>query len=522
VTTAARGALAAAVAALAYAGTVRNGFVRDDFAAVADNPVVRGAVPIRETFRRNAYGGLGADRLALYRPVPMLLFRTEWAAGHGSPALFHAVNAALHAGVCAAAVWALSSLAGGAVFAAALLFAVLAAPAEAVEAIVGRWDLLVALGALLGLGLHLRGRTAAAAAVAFLAMLCKESGAFVPAAWLAAEVLLRPPARPELLRRARPYFAYAAAVAAGIAMRALAFSPLTRPWMSPLNNPLVLVQGPARWLGAARNVFRYAASVIDPGYRLYACGVPDCGAASAGDWRAWLGLLIMAAIVAAPFFLRRRDPLAAAGLAWCAIFFLPVSSFFVAGPGYAERLLYLPFLGLSLAAAAGAKALGTAARRPALGWGLLAAFGVANLIAVQQRHLDWRSFAELSVADADRLPGNGLLESIAAVHDFERHDATGALARAERALRPEPGNVLALQVKGLALDRLGRPAEAEQALLLAFEESGRAPPLTEDYVRFLLRHRRPAEARAALEKARAARPGENVLPQLDAEIERRR
>jgi hypothetical protein len=41
-------------------------------------------------------------------------------------------------------------------------------------------------------------------------------------------------------------------------------------------------------------------------------------------------------------------------------------------------------------------------------------------------------------------------------------------------------------------------------------------------VRFLLRHRRPAEARAALEKARAARPGENVLPQLDAEIERRR
>jgi tetratricopeptide (TPR) repeat protein len=353
-------------------------------------------------------------------------------------------------------------------------------------------------------------------------MLCKESGAFVPAAWLAAEVLLRPPPRPELLRRARPYFAYAAAVAAGIAMRALAFSPLTRPWMSPLNNPLVLVQGPARWLGAARNVFRYAASVIDPGYRLYACGVPDCGATSAGDWRAWLGLLIMAAIVAAPFFLRRRNPLAAAGLAWGAIFFLPVSSFFVAGPGYAERLLYLPFLGLSLAAAAGAKALGTAARRPALGWGLLAAFGVANLIAVQQRHLDWRSFAELSVADADRLPGNALLESIAAVHDFERHDATGALARAERALRLEPGNVLALQVKGLALDRLGRPAEAEQALLLAFEESGRAPPLTEDYVRFLLRHRRPAEARAALEKARAARPGENVLPQLDAEIERRR
>src|SRR5207244_11539176 len=127
--------------------------------------------------------------------------------------------------------------------------------------------------------------------------------------------------------------------------------PLTPPWMSPLNNPLVLVHGPARWLGAARIVFRYAASVFDPAQRLYACGLPECGAAGAGDWRAWLGLSIMAALVDAPFLLRRRAPLAAAGFAWCTVFFLPVSSLLVAGPGYAERLAYLPFLGLSLAAA---------------------------------------------------------------------------------------------------------------------------------------------------------------------------
>src|SRR5207244_637478 len=142
--------------------------------------------------------------------------------------------------------------------------------------------------------------------------------------------------------------------------------------------------------------------------------------------------------------------------AWCAVFFLPVSSFIVAGPGYAERLLYLPFLGLSLAAATGAVALGAVTGRPALGWALLAAFGLANLIALQERHREWRSFASLATADADRLPGNSLLESIAALSDFKRHDAAGALRRAERAVRSDPENSLALQVAGLALDRLGQ------------------------------------------------------------------
>ena len=521
--TATRAALAATAAALAYAGTVRNGFVRDDAPAIVENPVVQGRVPAWTAFRRNAWGGPGPGSVALYRPLPMLLFRAEWVLGHGSPAFFHAINAGLHAAVCAAIIWSLAEAAGLAVFAGALLFAVLAPASEAVEMIVGCWDLLAALGAVIGLGLQLRGRTLAAAATVFLAALCKESGAFAPAAWLAVELILRPPAgRPEFLRRAGRYLVYGAALAAAVAMRALAFNVLTPPMISAVNNPLVMAHGPARWLGAARIVFRYAAGILDPVQRLYACGTPDCGPAGAGDVRAWLGLLIVAALIASPLLLRRRNPLGAAGLAWCAVFFVPVSNFLVAGPGYAERVLYLPLIGLTLAGAAGAEALGVAARRRTLGWALAAAFGLANLIAVQLRHFDWRSTAELAVADADRLPGNALLESIAAFQEFTRHDATRAFERAERALRAEPGNVLALDVKGLALDRMGRPEEAEAALLRGLEESGSAEDLTQDYVRFLLRHRRPAEARAVLERARAAHPGVRLLPQLGAEIEKAR
>jgi len=179
----------------------------------------------------------------------------------------------------------------------------------------------------------------------------------------------------------------------------------------------------------------------------------------------------------------------------------------------------LPFLGLSLAAATGAVALGTAVGRPALGWALLAAFGLANLLALQERHLEWRSFASLATADADRLPGNSLLESIAALSDFKRHDAAGALQRAERAVRSDPGNSLALQVAGLALDRLGQPVEAEQALARAFEASGQSQFVTEDYVRFLIRHKRPADARAVLRRARAAPPNVRLCAQFDAMIE---
>jgi tetratricopeptide (TPR) repeat protein len=201
--------------------------------------------------------------------------------------------------------------------------------------------------------------------------------------------------------------------------------------------------------------------------------------------------------------------------------FLPISNLVVlSSAGYAERLLYLPFVGLALAAGAGAEALGAAARRPTLGRGVLAAVGLANSIALQQRHGDWRSAATLFSADADRLPGNSLLESNAALQAFLQHDAALALQRAYRALQADPTNVLALDVAGVALDRLGRPAEAEQAFKRGFEQSNRAEDVTQDYVRFLLRHRRAAEARAVLDGARARHPGVPVNPNLDREIDR--
>jgi hypothetical protein len=201
--------------------------------------------------------------------------------------------------------------------------------------------------------------------------------------------------------------------------------------------------------------------------------------------------------------------------------FLPISSLVVlSSAGYAERLLYLPFIGLMLAAGVAIESIGAAARRPVLGQGLLVALGLANLIALQQRHWEWRSMTTLSVADADRLPGNALLESNAAFQAFLQHDAALAFERADRALRSDPGNVLALDVAGLALDRLDRPVEAEQTLRRGFEESGQAPDVTQDYVRFLLRHHRSADARAVLKSARAKHPGVPLLPHLDAEIDR--
>src|SRR5690606_26123755 len=140
--------------------TLPNGFVYDDVAMVRDNPRIASPLNFRDIWltgwwdhagERAALARPGQDRL--YRPLTLFTFAINDALGGARPLGFHAANVLLHAAACAL-LWMLAMRVFAmprAATAAALLFAVHPAHAEAVASVVGRAELLAAALMLAGL-----------------------------------------------------------------------------------------------------------------------------------------------------------------------------------------------------------------------------------------------------------------------------------------------------------------------------------------------------------------------------------
>src|SRR5262245_17235890 len=153
--------LPALLGALCYLNTLGNGFAYDDNSIVRLNPLIHSLGDWRSIWLRDWWysqgeqgGGLtDPSRDRLYRPLTTFSFALNYAVHGLHPAGFHAVNVALHAGVCAL-VW----LLGRRLFddlnvasIAAVIFAVHPIHAEPVAGLVGRAEILATLFMLLGL-----------------------------------------------------------------------------------------------------------------------------------------------------------------------------------------------------------------------------------------------------------------------------------------------------------------------------------------------------------------------------------
>lgn len=492
-----RALLAGILGMAAFASTLPAGFVEDDHYAIEANPAYdRGLGAVL----RNDYWG--ADRTGTWRPLPQASLFADARLWSMRPGGFHLANVILHGTVCALLVLALGG--GTAAFAGGLLAAVLAPGAEAVQAIVGRADLMQALFCVLGLWLHRRGNLLAAVAY-FCALLSKESAVLAPLAYAVFDSLTPAGKR-------TPWTAYAAAAGAYAGLRYAVVGTM-HPAVQAQMNPLILAGPLESTLGAGRVLIeRYAWGIADAFRRLYECSARECGPAPASDALAWAGLLLALAIAAAPLLLRKRQPRAAAGIAWFALFFLPVSNLLVRGPSlYGERLLYVPLLGLAAAA-------GTAVEAGLAGRAALAALCAFHLFAVQLRNLEWRSDDALYPTAVELVPRSARVQTNFAVVLYARGDFAAAEqhARLGVSLWP-PGTLTALGVLAASLDQLGRTQEAEQTFSLAFSQGSDAI-LAGQYATFLARQGRLAEALQVVQSERARSPSDPRLRALESQI----
>jgi len=525
----ARAAVLAAVALLAYAGSVQGGFAYDDPFAIQANPVVTGEASLVEAFARDYWGRPAERTNGSWRPVALLSLGLDGRVGAGSPLPFHLANVLLHAAVVAATYLAWRRVAGEtAAVAGALLLAVLAAPSEAVQGIVGRADLLATLFGTIGLAAHrMPGRAAAAFAAGCLALALgsKESAAAVPLAWVALDLLA--PADSPPARRAGRWALYALAIATWAAGRHLALGSFVAVSIDPIGNPLLDAALPGRVLGAAATLAHpYLTGLVVPTRRLYDCSAAECGPAGPGDPLAWAGIALVAAVVAAPFLLRRRAPGAAAAIAWAGMLMLPASNLLFLGPTvYGERLLYATAPGICVAAAAGTAALARRLPRPGIAWTGFAVLALANAAAVQARHPDWSSSDALFEAGVEAAPRSAKAQYNAAWAAFERGDLALASVRAREAARLHADYPEAHALLGGVLDVTGRTAEADAAFTVALSAARArgAPPsdLVLHHATFLARHGRYAEALAGVSAQRAIDPENPRLADLEARVRAR-
>ena len=192
-------ALVLAVVAGAYGSVLSSGFVWDDHLLIDEQPFTQEIRPLSTYLGRRFWSDpTNPDSRSFYRPLVSLSYAVEWQLWNGSPLGFHVTNLLLHLGCCGL-VFLLARRAGAAPAAAALcaaLFGTLPRLTESVAWISGRVDVMAVLGTLGAVWLHrpdrdAARRRAAAGAVLFVGLLCKEVAAAGAVAIVAIELAAR-------------------------------------------------------------------------------------------------------------------------------------------------------------------------------------------------------------------------------------------------------------------------------------------------------------------------------------------
>jgi Tfp pilus assembly protein PilF len=475
--------LCAVAALLAGTGSLGNDFAYDDSVIIVGNPVVTDPAQAAGVWNRPYWGNRTTG--GLFRPLTVLTYQMNHHLHGLQPFGFHLVNVLLHVLVTLLVVLvARKFLTIPAAFAAGLIFAVHPVHTEAVANVVGRAELLAALGFLGGWVLYAQppgDRTTAhrvALAVAFfLAVLSKENAIVLPAALLLHDAVTR--RRPDW-----PTFILLGITAAGYLLwrnEVLgSITNLSTAVIQPIDNIIASLPPASAFWTALSVIGRYAVLLVVP-YQLSAdYSYAQITAASPGSPWAWLGLIVVISVAALLgrelLKLLRRQPADSKeqqaltiGVGLFAVTLLPVSNLvFPIGTIMAERLVYLPSVGFVLAiTAAGAMAV-SRSESPLLRKVLIGATAVAVLLGAARSHArnrDWKDDATLHAVTVQTSPGSARAHYNHGSALFERGDAERGLAELNQAVQLDPTYTDAWTNLGVFKLRLKQFTEARADLL---------------------------------------------------------
>lgn len=528
---------------LLYIPTLGNGFQFDDWHMASENRYIQDWEHLPEMIRTGSYTSAGSAK-GMYRPVLMASYIWNYQTGASNPIGYHLLDVAFHLLVLCFAVglsmrlWPSVPLRW--VVLGAAVWAAHPVHVEAVSYVSSRSSLLAALFVLLCVWLYAearrrRGVLAAAASIASLAAYVpalgsKEIAVTVPGLILLTEWALRGKLRVTGMRLA-PYLLVTAAY---LVWRRRLFGAIgtihaLRPWGQ---NTRMQLEG----------ILHYLRLWFWPVHQNVVHPQPD----GAGIWP-WAAAVLLAALAALAWRLRKRSPEITWALAWAGVTFLPTAFAATLNLTVAEHHLYLPSVGVAvglgpflyrLSLRAGA---GPARRIAGACLALTAALGVLTF----QRQKVWHD--EFSLwSDAARKNPNSVLVlnnlGLAHVNRGQSEEAFNCYARMlkvsghpydEATARMNLGNLYSdegqpeealIQFRrclwinpalftervynnlGLAYADLGRVDEAEAMYVRALDADPEYTPAMANLAAMYLRQKRHPEAGRVLERAAALDP----------------
>ncbi len=441
----------AAVVAVALAASLpglRNAFVQDDVVLIVQNARVHDLAHWRQLLTSPYWPPPWSQDL--YRPLTSLILAAEFVLGAGGPLLFRIVSYLLYAAAAVGVlVLARRLLPERVALGAALLFAAHPVHVEAVALAVAQNELLVGLLAVLMTARYLKRRRSDSGAVGtgdwavlgtmyVAACLAKEHGLVLPMLLLSAEVFLVPgPAGPRVQRLAPGYgFLTALGILLLLARRLVLSGDLAGSFTAEALQGVTLG---GRTLGMLAMVPNWARLLTWPAHLSSDYSPQEIVASTQLGLPEAIGLGVLLGAVVAVWLGRRRAPMVSFGLVWVAVALLPVSNVLIpTGIVLAERTLFLPSIGLVLAAgglAAAAPAWGRRAMAVACGV-LVAAGGLRSA----ERHGVWRNEETLSVRSAEDAPRSYRMQKAYGYALFESGRRERAIEAYQRAVALAPAN----------------------------------------------------------------------------------
>ena len=422
-------AILCGIALVAYANSFGLGLPLDAQSRVLQEPRIQSVTAdnVKLILTKHYWWPRPVDRL--YRPVTLISFLFNYAVlGNGAdPAGYHVVNLLLHMlNVCLLFELAMLVLRRRevALFAAAL-WAVLPVHTEAVVNIVGRSDELGAAAVFGGLLIYIRSLDlagtrkhlwlAALFVVAILGFFSKENAVVLVGLMVLWDVAFGWERKPGLQPRQTAYLLMLAALLILAAARWKVFEGEPWPDMTLLDNPMRAAGWLPGRLTAIEVIGRYLWLLVWPATLSFDYAYNQVPVASLGDFRVWLSLLVVVAILAVAILRYRKDRTIFWAVGFFGIALLPTSNLFFAGGIMGLRFLYLPAAGFAVAAAALAFRL----ERPQVARAILAVVIVAMAARTLARNPAWRDNLTLGTADVVSAPNSFRTHEVLALALYE-------------------------------------------------------------------------------------------------------
>jgi hypothetical protein len=471
--------IVAALAVVAYAGTLRNGFVFDDLTVVVNNPVVHGPLDVRSWLATDFLGARRPNlRGGLWRPLPTITLWLDQHVAAGEPWMFHLTNVLFHALASLALTWAVYRQAGQLRIAVITgsIFAVLAINSEAVAGVVSRADVMAAGFGFLAWacvapfaepldGRHLAGFSAALLA----ALISKESAvAFAGSLIVActAVYLTNRHARSHL-PSLQLVLATGAVLLVYVAARQRLIGPVSTIGRLVLNNPLLDEPLQTRiWTGFSLLTLTVERTLFPRTL------VPDYSFAAITPIRTpfetsvEVGVLILVALLGCAWRLRRHSTwlvgVAMFVTGWAALSNIPIALPII----FAERLLYGMMGSAALLIGIVIDAVWLRHRKAA--FVLLSAVVVGNGARTIVRVRDWHDELRLFARATRDAPTTARAWNNLGASLIQVDEAPQALDALHRAMAIAPDWSPPYVLEGNALASLQRPVEAEASFRRAY------------------------------------------------------